>query len=250
MEERTNVNVETAKSTNQAAKLVLTKPAHFDACADVMLSTTNELGRVINDIFSNVFADYYGCSITVQMVTSRGFYIIPKLYFHVLSDQEYDREDKVFAFKPIGKESSSNSLLDKVKNISNVATVMNSPSRGMLFTEDGKSILEDFMLTTNGKIDFNKCFESKRYTNETIISVFKLDILKIVSKIYGEIDSENTPYYYQITPTFQIGSTPYKNSENWGLYILRLRHGAEARAAEQYGIAGPSADGISNIIRA
>ena len=54
MEERTNVTVENEQK-KAPAKLVLTKPAHFDACADVMLSSTNELGRVINGIFSKVF---------------------------------------------------------------------------------------------------------------------------------------------------------------------------------------------------
>lgn len=250
MEERTNVTVENEQK-KAPAKLVLTKPAHFDACADVMLSSTNELGRVINGIFSKVFEDYYGCSINVQMVTGRGFFIIPKLHFHVLPDAEYDKEtDKAFAFQPVSKNKNGNSFLDKVKSVSNAATIANSPSRGIVFTEDGKSILSDFMFTQNGKVDFDKCFECKQYTNEMIISVFKLDILKIITKIYGEVNEENTPYYYQITPTFQIGSTPYKNSDNWGIYILRLHHGAEARAAEQYGMAGPSADGIQNIIKA
>ena len=61
----------TNTETREELKIVLKRPVAFDAVGDIKITTTTELSKVINDIFSQVFADYYGCSLKVQFQPER-----------------------------------------------------------------------------------------------------------------------------------------------------------------------------------
>ena len=51
---------------------------------------------------------------------------------------------------------------------------------------------------------------------DTFIALSKLDITKILRKIFGEVDAENTPLYYAINPVYNLGGYGTANSKENG----------------------------------
>lgn len=220
-------------------KINMEKPVAFNATGEVKISTTSELAKMINEVFSQVFKDYYGCLLTCQFQPERGSYIVvPKLYFHVLKKEEY--EDGLFAFKPLSAQPQD----DIVGRVQRLSTISTATGVKVAITDEGKSVLEDFIITPairQQKFDWNTAYDTSATDTETFVYVFKLDINKFLTKIFGDKDENGAPLYYQINPTCLLGAVnQYKKPDNWGLNILRLNHTNEAAAAELLGMAVPT----------
>lgn len=240
-------------NTKEAMKIKIDPPAVFDSTADVMISTTNELGKAINDVFSQVFADYYGCILDCQFVPEKyGYTIVPKLYFHVLPESKY-KDGSTVAFRPTSiavKEASS--IAESVIKLSKASNSVGGTK--VEITEDGISVLEDFIIAPNNRpetlkrFNWGDSYKTEPAERETLIRVFKLDILKFIRKIYGEVDETGAKMYYQVTPTGIVGSQQYRTSSNWSINILRLNSRNQNRAAELlgYGIVGTDAASYIN----
>jgi hypothetical protein len=251
MENSTSTTATT--ETKSAVKININPPAVFDETATVMISTTNELGKVINDVFSQVFADYYGCILDCQFMPDRsGFNVVPKLYFHVLPENRY-KDGSTVAFRPMSiAVKNASTIADSVIKLSKSVNASNGTK--VEITEDGISVLEDFIIAPNNNPDYIKKFrwpeayKTEASDRETLIRVFKLDILKFIKKIYGEHDENGAKLYYQITPTGMVGSQQYRASNNWAINILRLNSRNQNKAAELlgYGIVGTDASSYIN----
>lgn len=244
-------------NTNEAKevkKINIDPPAVFDDTATVMITSTNELGKVINDVFSQVFADYYGCVLDNQFMPEKfGYNIVPRLYFHVLPESRY-KDGSVTAFRPTSiAVKNASSIAESVIKLSRSGSSINGGTK-VEITEDGISVLEDFVVTPNNHPDTLKRFnwadsyKTEPAERETLIRVFKLDILKFVRKIYGEHDENGAKLYYQVTPTGMIGSQQYRASNNWSINIMRLNSRNQNKAAELlgYGIVGTDASAYIN----
>ena len=48
-------------------KIRVDKPADFDATMETQITTSDELSRIINNMMSQVFADYHGCAIILYI---------------------------------------------------------------------------------------------------------------------------------------------------------------------------------------
>lgn len=229
-----------AVETKEVLKLNLKQHVPFKPVGDVSITTTTELAKVINEILSQVFKDYYGCNLQVQykpMGNQGGVYVVvPVLFFHVLKPEEYN--DGTFAFLPIGANPESD-LVGRVQRIAQ----MSSAGAKVTMTEDGKSILEDFVINPNKnqEFDWNQAYSVQAAGDETFIQVFKLDILKFITKIFGDKDEEGSVQYYQITPIGVLNErNMFKAPSNWSLNIMRLNHNNEAAAAELLGLFVPN----------
>ena len=231
--------------TKEVLKLSLEKPVSFDAVGDIKITTTTELSKIINDIFVQVFGDYYGCSLKVQFQPERQAYIVvPRLYFKVL--KSYD-PDKNYAFNTLGVNKTDD-MIGRVQRVSQSAA---SGSKALI-TDDGKSVLEDFMITPavkSNNFDWNGAFSTVVTDTDTFVQVFKLDINKFISTIFGDHDESGSKLYYQITPTGVVGAAnQYKAPDNWSLFILRLNHVNEAYAAELLGYNIPSQSSMPTVV--
>lgn len=232
--------------TREELKIVLKRPVAFDAVGDIKITTTTELSKVINDIFSQVFADYYGCSLKVQFQPERQQYIVvPRLFFKVM--KTYDPE-KTYAFNTLGANKANDDVVGRVQRVSQSA----ASGTKVLITADGKSVLEDFMITPvikSSNFDWNSAFSTVPTDNDTFVQVFKLDVNKFVSTIYGDMDATGSKQYYQITPTGVVGAyNQYKAPDNWSLFILRLNHVNEAYAAELLHLNVPSQSSMPTVV--
>ena len=240
-------NIITNTSTNEtkeALKIRLTDHVPFNATAETVITSTNALAKCINDVFSQVFSDYYGCSLRVQLnPQTQGYIIIPRLHFTV--QKKYD-DDKIYAFRPLGANKNGDSMVGRVQRLSQSA----SSGTKVLITDDAKSALGEFLITPAIKannFDWSSAYGTTSTDSDTYINVFKLDLLKLVNMIYGDTDSTGSKLYYQITPTGLIGNQ-YKSAENWAIQILRLNHTNESAAAELLGFNIPSQASMPNII--
>ena len=224
------------------------KPADFDPTMETQITTSNELSRIINNLFSQAFADYYGCILMSSYLPGVGMVTIPRLYFKVLQDQAYDDPNMIFAFNPVGRVSKNdkNDMFARIQRVSNITSA--PASRKVEITDDGKNALLEFMVTTGQKKfdQWDSAFNTIPSRNDTFVGLSKLDITKILRKIFGEVDIEGTPLYYAITPTYNIGGR--NGNENWILNIHRLHHGAEARAAELVGLCAPDDSGMPPMV--
>ena len=236
----------TTTENREKLKVVLKRPVAFDAVGDIKITTTIELSKVINDIFSQVFADYYGCSLKVQFQPERQQYIVvPRLFFKVMKTYE---EDKIYAFNTLGANKAIDDVVGRVQRVSQSA----ASGTKVLITDDGKSALEDFMITPvvkSNNFDWTSAFSTIATDNDTFVQVYKLDINKFVSVIYGDKDASGSKLYYQITPTGVVGAyNQYKAPDNWSLFILRLNHVNEAYAAELLGFNIPAQSSMPTVI--
>ena len=232
-------------TSKEVLKISLKKPVSFDAVGDIKITTTTELSKIINDIFVQVFADYYGCSLQVQFQPERQAYIVvPKLFFKVMKNYE---DDKVYAFRTLAANKSDD-MIGRVQRVSQSAA---SGSKALI-TDDGKSVLEDFMINPvvkSNNFDWNSAFGTVPTETDTFVRVFKLDINKFLNVIFGEFESTGANQCSQITPTGVVGNNnQYKSPDNWSLFILRLNHVNEAYAAELLGCNIPSQSSMPTVV--
>ncbi len=253
----TTVNEEVKKAENvvEVVKLDMKAHAEFEAVADTAITTTDDLGKVINSIFGEVFDDYYGCTLKVEYMPNYCAYVVfPMLYFKVLSNEEY-RNAKRTAFLPMS-EVAADSMVARVQRLSRIAATSGVKVE---MTADGKSILEDFVIK-NSKINQNVHLEdsfdwTQAYNvipteNGTFVRVFKLDMFNLLKMIYGDKSADGSKQYYQITPTGTIGAvTQYQKPSNWSLIIMRLDGNNLNYAAKNLGIYMqiPEVSGMPNV---
>ena len=255
-----NVTPNETKETNEKEKVVevlkLGMDAHtdFNAVADVAITTTDELGRVINTIFGNAFADYYGCKLDVTFMPNYCAYVlVPKLYFKVLDKSQYN-ENTITAFIPMS-EMATNNMIARVQRVARTAATVGIK---IDITDNGKSILEDFVIRNkvNNQVkiednfDWTQAYRPTVSNDGTYVEVFKLDIFNILRMIYGDKAPDGSKCYYQVTPNGSIGAVnQYQKATNWNLIIMRLNSGNLNFAAKQLGMYMqiPEFEGMPNI---
>lgn len=243
--------------TKEPLKIKVVTPADFNSIGDIEITTTELLGKAINQLFAPAFDDYAGCDIKVAIVPNKGLVTEGRLIFKVLSEAEYSNPDGVFAFVPtsLKNKNTGNDLISKLNRITSLAE--RNVNSGITITEDGKSALSDFIISSaknsNGEVRWNECTGNQNTGTAVFPIVFKLDISKIVAAIYGETDKDDTPLYYSVTPINQIaGVAIYGNntSDTWALQILRLHHGEISKVCKIVGLPTPSEYNMPQMIPA
>ena len=242
-----NATEEAKKTENvvEVVKLDMKAHAEFEAVADTAITTTDDLGKVINSIFGEVFNDYYGCSLKVEYMPNYCAYVVlPMLYFKILDNEGYHRAERT-AFLPMS-EVAADSMVARVQRVSRIAATSGVKVE---MTADGKSILEDFVIKNNrtnpnvhleDNFDWTQAYNVIPTDNGTFVRVFKLDMFNLLRMIYGD----------KITPTGSIGAvTQYQKPTNWSLIIMRLDGNNLNYAAKNLGIymQVPEVSGMPNV---
>ena len=253
-------NVTTNAAANEEKvieRLKISMEAHtdFNAVADVAITNTDDLGKIINTIFGGVFKDYHGCKLEViYMPNNFSFMVVPRLYFQILDKSQYTN-DAVTAFIPMS-EINSNNMITRVQRVAMTSAIAGVKAD---ITENGKSILEDFIIKNkindqiikleDGPEKWNQVYRPVVGRTGTFMEVFKLDIFEILRMIYGAKSEDGSKYFYQITPNGSIGAVnQYQKPTNWNLIIMRLNNNNLNHAAKQLGMAYiPDYDGMPNI---
>ena len=250
-----NANVTENQNVVEMLKIDMNAHADFDAVADTAITTTNDLSVLINNVFGQVFKDYYGCTLEVTyMPNFCSYVVVPKLFFRILDKSMYNG-DYITAFTPMS-EVTANSVVARVQRLSKIAATSGIKVE---ITNEGKSILEDFVIKQNGinnqvhlddKFDWTQAYNVIPDEGETYVRVFKLDIFKILQMIYGKKAEDGSKLFYQITPNGSIGAVnQYQRPTNWNLIIMRLNDKNLKYAAKQLGMymQVSNSAGMSNV---
>lgn len=241
-----NIVTNTTSTTEETGiKIKLAKPIPFDPVGTIKITTTKELCTIINEIFARAFDDYYGCNLKVQFQPDMHSYIvIPCLFFRVLKN--YD-PNKRYAFRTLGAASPNESMIDRIQRVSQSVVT----GAQVDITNEGKYALYDFMIPSVKSSNFawKDAFRTVTCGDETFVQVFKLDMLKFITLLYGDVNENKSKQYYQIV-TLNIVGTPnqYKAPDNWSLSIMRLDYDNEAYAAELLGYNIPSQTTMPTVI--
>lgn len=225
-------NVQQNEEKKDAYYIKMERPADFDPCQELSITTTRDLSYAVNGVFKGAFSDYMGCNLVVVPVPNAGFVITPYLYFRLLPPQEYTN-DKFFAFEPTMMKGKQNTFVDTLSLLTNPN--MTASARMAAITEDGKTALAEFIPhPKNQQINWPQQYAVKTVDGETIISLTSANIYPIVKKIYGGKDEENSMYDYTITPTKQM-ALDNSGSANWVLNIQRKKEKALSRSLDKVG---------------
>ena len=243
------------ETKKQALKIEVTQPADFEAVADISVTTTELLSKLVNQILKPTFADYQGCRIMATPVNGQGLVLETRLFFKILPDAEYTNKDAIFAFQPtsVAAKANNDEIVSKLERIS-LLSDRNLRNR-MSITEDGKSALSEFIIpqakNSDGSVKWNECMNVTSSGNNSFVCVFRVDINKIVGKIFGEKGSDGTPLYYMLQPTYQIGGSSIfgnQNSDNWAMNVIRVHHGGLSMASKIMGLPVPSEYGMPQMV--
>lgn len=245
----TSVQNEATQNEKEVLKLKVNPPAVFDSTAEVVISRSDELSKLINGLFGKVFADYHGCSMKcVPSQDNGGMILTPVLYFNILPDAKYN-DGSTTAFRTlssVAKDPNENLVSAIVKKGRSLNT-----NYKYEITDDGKSVLEDFLMNVKRenypKYDWTKAHRLEYRNTGTLIQVFNMDLAKIVRTMYGPKDSNGSSLYYEVYPTYTITNQQYKTAAIWALNILRLNGENQRKAAELLGW-GPMAQDSGNYI--
>ena len=236
---RTGMPNENKAEERTPLKIVVNEPANFDACQEVKITSSRDMAKSINNMFS-MFDDYTACNLVVQPIVGVGNVVVPILYFRLLKASEYNDPTKTFAFKPVYATKNEEGFMDKLSRISGASAgdIKNS----VKITQDGMDVMEDFLVGNRkqgSKINWTDLYQVKQLTDETLIAITGIDLYKIISKIYGEVDSENEPYSYRVLPVGEVGGRAMGSVVNWNLTVFRIRRGALSRSADIIGYGVP-----------
>ena len=227
----------------------------FNPIGDVAVTTTNDLSKVINDVFVNVFADYAGSAIHAMAVNNYGLVPVLRLYFNLYNADAYRDTDKNFAFNPIDV-ANSNSAKDDIYSRVQRITSMGAPiNKKVIITDIAKEALNDYMLSEymrNGQFtQWNACYDAIPSSAGTLISLYRLDINKLMSLIYGNKNEKGEKITYSVEAKAKIRSNiPTNNLENWSLNINRLYNTSLIEAAKIVGIGVPTDAGVPGMVAA
>jgi len=242
-----------ATEKKEVFKINLDTPVSFDPVADVTITSTNEIAKLINDLLKGVFKDYYGCNVDCVFMPDRQIWaVMPRLYFHVLPKEEYEKGG-ITAFRPLGS-GNSNDMVERVQKLSQT-TAVNGVKVTM--TEEAKGIMEDFVILPHGvndasKFNWNEAYATLPSGTETFIYMYKLDIIKFIKKLFGEKDENGSKLYYQVTPVYSInsGMQSYKQNTNWNINILRINDENQKKSAQVVGLGVPMYDNTPAMVKA
>ena len=238
--------MENTNNSNRPKKRIESTTIPFENIGEIKVTTTDEISMLIDDLFSNVFADWDFCKLTVQQVQKNNIsavQVVPMLYFNVLPKEAYEDDSIYKAFRPLSCNTTNNNsgyeLLAQIRHVSNVTTM---PGVKVEVTQDGKDMLEEFMHTpiNSNKVEWNRCFVSEAYDNTTKVGLINVDLSSILKKLFGKTDEHNSKLFYHVVPTMPINVNRYGNprGDNWALTILRLNEENEKKAARLLGFPG------------
>lgn len=226
--QNTNQNQNNNKK-KEILKIVVDEHEKFDNLVDSMYSTTQVLSKSINKLMSSVFEDYYGCVINPNMQNPAALDVA--LYFKPVMSESGD--DRYRAFKPIGEKSSNNdSLMTKLAAIQNR---MNT-SDTFAMTQEAAELLNEFYpawynikATPESYKKANAICEvadRQGFNMVPLCRVAGMDIIRLVSKIYGWKNDDNEAVEYSVQPVRPVSGAqprPGDNSAlNWIIAITRI----------------------------
>lgn len=220
----------------------LAEPVQFEHDAEVNILTSLKLGRLINDFFTEVFADFVGCKIESG---NRGLSLT--LFFNHVADRD---PDKHYAVELSAAKKTNNVTLDKLR--AHDYRVKQGDRYSL--TTDGEDIIKPLLLrvlTQNKKINWGSIVTE--YTEpaniygrgEQYTMVTGLDLNLICAVLFGKTDAEGNAISYEVDLKGATNIGGFVGSQTLVLWINRINNNKLTQTYVDLGLGT-----ASNIIRA
>lgn len=209
----------------------------FDGTLVTMLTTTDELGTKVNDLFSPVLHDFSGSVIGFEANGS----ISLTLFF---TDKGKVAEGKIKNLSaPSVGPGADNSLINRVTNMNN----LNLARPQYSLTKETKDVLSEFVRIKDakGNINWNNiCSETSNPTamGYQILYCVKVDLIYVLKKIYGaKVDDVRVDYQINVVRPISGGNGAVTN---YMVTVLQLDTNHVADICKKVGMIPQYASGV------
>lgn len=214
-------------------------PLKFETIISKMTTTTTKLAMQINEVFHNMFSDYYGSDVRY---TENGIAV-----FLVFKPDPTSKGDDKRAFVPIQEVNKTTN--DTVNRMMSINAINNARRRTMEITSYGMEIMYDLMnqgmrKKVNPKnpqtfLNFTGEAETKDglYSPITCVycTMFGLDLYRILDVIFGAKSKDGSRYIYNVKAMKPINMMPGVVSQNWIVEIERMTTSAFDKLSRDIG---------------
>ena len=220
------------------------KPIDFPALYSTAYFDTQSLCKLINNLFKDLFQDYYGSRI--EIVQNRS--LMCSIFFSDNSSFQTN-EAPYRAIEPILQKDKIKSGEDKINAFNHVTS--HGRQNNYQLTEQGKQLLSrvinnSFVNNMNGKIDWKKVTaEGSFQTNAGMYGSTKsyfqvmIDLVKILKAAYGSITDDGGRWQYSIDIGNPINPAQVGNgntlANKWQIFVTRVNSNDVNKIAEEYG---------------
>lgn len=204
-------------------------PISFESTTEARLTTTLELAALINALFNKVYRDYYGCNIMLDQNQNRW-----KADLYFCENANAATENTVKNLEPIAAKLSTFAPDGTRATIGSKVSAFTARSANIhydLSKETRESLSKFYMpyeFNRKGEIEWKRfTFEQKEQANygynaSTIyICVRGVDVVKLLSQIYGNKNEDNHYVDYAVTSIRPLAQIQPNNS-NMLLNIQRI----------------------------
>ena len=241
---------QTDNNGRKKPRLELQGAPEFKGTVKTSYTTTQDLCKDINKIFSEVISDYEGCMIEPDAYGNLSL----KIY---LAGDKPEDVNKVKCLEKIGS-GTVNNVFDRLSNFNR-----SQSSRYFALTEDAKDILEEFVYAPNGKkpnwnsiaVEFTD--NSGWGAGQRIYTKVQLDLKRVIKKMYGKKLADGGYADYMISMVRPLGYdfsaqqgmmyNPAALVSNYIISIAQLDSKELERLCKEIGIAPQSTTGFAIV---
>ena len=228
---------EQKKTEEQRTKYsVEVEPMAFEADAESMTLTSNELCALTNELFKAAFADYAGC----KLEASQGQPVMSLYFSHIKHDEN---DENYYACDMAEGKKVGNSVIDRTRNYDRL---VKEGDRYHL-TDDGKDVIQPLLLPrfANRKnlnwgdivTDFidrsNVSYFNPMNGGQIMTKVMNVDPNAICAKLFGD---KGFSYSVQIRGDLYAFRGGFGGASNYVLNILKVDNDVITKTYEKLGV--------------
>ena len=235
----------------------------FNATSESLLTTTDELCQMINQVFHQVFSDYYGSNVIVNNNASLSVNLVFKP--NSLPDAGSDEMPKKCITTLVNtiKKTDSEIVNDILGNNAHRDMEIQK-NNNFIFTKAGGGIIYGLLakqiaqgVNPKNLMDMKKKIMNEVYENQRVawnksestiyVRVYGLDIYKILSLIFGRRTEDGSRLFYNTNIKRPLVNTvPSPNGTNYILEIQKMSENSFVAAMNKMGM-GPSHGSIQVV---
>ena len=244
------------QATDNGSKKLTFKvdPIPFEPLGELKIMDGDDICVAINNVFTNVFNDFFGAVIDVKPVHNPnnppGIFvpgITTSIYFKVMKREQYLDPKNIMAFNPHHVAISNSSYADRLNAVFGNA---NQASFKHNITNDGKDGLKNYIIhrsmNKNKDINWDDYVSPYQSSAGTLIQVKYINLLRLLETIYGNKNSQGSDVYYEITPH---SPNDMNNCTKWSFRITRTDKAIERDTMHILGFQKPPMYGLNIVTK-
>ena len=222
-------------------KIELSEFAEFKGMATTMFISSNELGKLVSDLFHDIFADFEGCIFEIPQNSQ-----LPPYYSLIFNHGDYDDKAIVACERANGAKNSDNDVLARIRYRD--AQLTNGDR--FILNEDGKDAIKPLLLHrifNNGNPNWKTItgdftegnqglygYQGRQYTKVSFI-----DPDRLCSLLYGSKDGDSNVDYH-VSIFGPMNNFAGQMSSNFMLSVIRVSEKEVGSTYEKLGLASTS----------